>query len=154
MKKKNTEGSPQTKKKHKFEKEEWNTRDAFLPQGRGHPRVPSVLGEERCDPLQCACGDSSQEESGVATFLKMIATPWKQGKISGVCLQNFFVATMSCPENACLYRIISKYIDVVRETKNDVHNFGKNITHDLWNIDQHKQNCLRKWRERPLPGYS
>ena len=38
------------------------------------------------------------------TFLKVVATLWKQGKISVVGLENVFIATRSCPENSCRYR--------------------------------------------------
>ena len=65
--------------------------------------VPSTLGEARSDPLQCVRDISLQEEES-QTFLKLIATPWKQKKMSGVCLEKLFITTMSCPENTCMYR--------------------------------------------------
>ena len=45
-----------------------------------------------------------REKAELQTFLRLIATPWKQGKIWGVCLGNAFIATTSRPENICMYR--------------------------------------------------
>ena len=69
-----------------------------------------------------------KKKAELQTVLKLIATLWKQGKISGVCRGNLFIAVMSCPENNCKYRkshhsiFWLKFIDVVRQTKNKLDN--------------------------------
>ena len=45
-----------------------------------------------------------KKKAELQAVLKLIATLWKQGEISGECLENSFIATMSCPENNCTYR--------------------------------------------------
>ena len=60
-------------------------------RGLRRGRVPSSLGWASGGTLQCARGDSLQKENGLQTFLKLIATLWKQGQISGVCLRNKFI---------------------------------------------------------------
>ena len=52
--------------------------------------VPSTLGEARCDPLQCARGDSLQEEVGVADVSE-VRRDVKKRNISGVCQQRTHV---------------------------------------------------------------
>ena len=46
----------------------------------------------------------AKKKAELQTFLKLIATLQKQGKISGFCLGDSVIATMSCPENTCMYR--------------------------------------------------
>ena len=84
-----------------------------------------------------------KRKAELQTLLMLISTLWKQGKMSGGCLGNFFVATRSCPEHTCMYRkkssvpIPSTFIDVVRETKNQSGEFGReNSVDDFWNIDE------------------
>ena len=45
-----------------------------------------------------------KKKAELQTSLTLIATLWKQEKISGACLENLSLATMSCPENNCMYR--------------------------------------------------
>ena len=103
--------------------------------------VPSTLGKAKGDPLYCASGDSLQEESGVADFSEADRTLWKQRKMSGVCLENLFTATMSCTENECMYRQ-SHHAQSRKNTfthdanKNHFWTIWKSID-DLWNIDGH-----------------
>ena len=45
-----------------------------------------------------------KKKAGLLTFLKLVATLWKQGEISGACSVNSFNATLPCPENMCMQR--------------------------------------------------
>ena len=66
--------------------------------------VPSTLGEARSDPLQCVRDNSLQEEES-QTFLKLIATPWKQKEdVWSVSGEPYLSPPCSCPENTCMYR--------------------------------------------------
>ena len=40
-----------------------------------------------------------KKETELQTILKLIVTLWKQGNVSGVCLENLLIVTMSFPEN-------------------------------------------------------
>ena len=93
-------------------------------ESREHWRGEIPLLRARRGVTLCrAQGAILRVKAEVQTFLKLIATLWKQGKISGVSRKNLFIATMSRQENKCMYRresslpIPSKYINDVKQTK-------------------------------------
>ena len=77
-----------------------------LPESRELRRGDGTLyfGRGRVRPFAVRKGDSLQEEGGVSDFLKLIATLWKPGKVSGVCPENLLTATTLCPANSGTYR--------------------------------------------------
>ena len=89
------------------------------------PFVPSTLGEARSDTLQSARGCSLQKDGD---FLKLIATQWKQKKISGRLSGEFIYGRRVVPREQLYVSKVSpfsiqvKHIDVVRQTKT---NFGQ-----------------------------
>ena len=100
--------------------------------------VPSTLrrGVTLCNAQGVTLCEKKAE---LLTFLKLIATLWKQGKVSGRCLVKFFVITTQHPENSCRYRKShhSQFLEVVRQTKTNLDNSEESILEDLWNIDEH-----------------
>ena len=102
------------------------TSNLTLSESREIRREESTLfcgrGEERT--LCSAHGITlCKKMAGLQTLLK--------GKISGVCLGNVLIAFMSRPEENCVYRksylsqVPSNYVDVVRQTKTEVGQFGR-----------------------------
>ena len=71
--------------------------------------------------LQSARCNSLLQEAELQSFLKLIATHWKQGGISGVCLRVFVIAgeQVSAPKESS-FPIPSTYIDVTRQAKTDL----------------------------------
>ena len=70
----------------------------------------------------------SKKKAELQTFLKLIATLWKQGLISGVCLRSLVIGTRRAQRTiVCTEREIipNSFIDVVRQTENHFGQFGR-----------------------------
>ena len=130
--------------------------------------VPSTLGEARVNLLQCARGDSLQEEGVVADFSEgdrgaMEAREYFSSMCGGIYLSPIRDAprTLLCAERVIIFTLL-KYIDVVRQTFFQLDKLEESIVEDVWSMDAHRRfsknwngsTCFRILNKRPPNGYS